>query len=410
MIETSIQVDKLSKRYTIGLARQNDTLRDVIADAVTNLNPFNHSAPVKDKSSFWALKDISFDVHRGEVLGIIGPNGAGKTTLLKILSRVTEPTSGRAVINGRVGSLLEVGTGFHPELTGRENIYLNGAILGMSRLEIDRKLDEIVTFSGIEDFINTPVKRFSSGMYVRLAFSVAAHLETDVLFIDEVLAVGDISFQNKCIKKIDNVMKDGRTIILVSHNMDTITQLCEKSIYLEHGVIKFIGDTVEAIDDYYFKNEVTEEAQLNYSTENFTIRKISIFGINREDNILPLHSMTIEFEIEPKLFTRDLSAHIIVKGTDHKKIFGLDSVDFGGMVDISNNQTQKFRINIKQCPLPPGQYYLEVYAKSYSNQVFEKVVHNFSFIVSESLVYGRRSFDHKWHGNIVVDAKIDLIN
>ncbi len=410
MNETAIQVDKLSKRYTIGLARQHDTLRDVIADTVKNLNPFDQSGPDGENNSFWALKDVSFDVQPGEILGIIGPNGAGKTTLLKLLSRVTEPTSGRAVINGRVGSLLEVGTGFHPELTGRENIYVNGAILGMSRSEIDRKFDEIVSFSGIEDFINTPVKRFSSGMYVRLAFSVAAHLETDVLFIDEVLAVGDISFQNKCIKKIDNVMKGGRTILLVSHNMDTITQLCEKSIYLEHGVIKFIGDTVKAVDDYYFKKGVTEKEQLNFSTDNFMIQKIYMFGNEHEENILPLQPMTIGFEIEPKLFTRDLSAHIIVKGTDHKKIFGLDSVDFGGVVDISNNQSQKFKITITQCPLPPGQYYLEVYAKSYSNQIFEKVVHNFTFFVSKSLVYGRRSFDPKWHGNIVVDAKIDLEN
>jgi lipopolysaccharide transport system ATP-binding protein len=201
-------------------------------------------------SEFWALKDVSFSVQRGEVVGIIGRNGAGKSTLLKILSRVTEPTVGNAYIRGRIASLLEVGTGFHPELTGRENIYLNGAILGMTRLEIRRKFDEIVDFSGVERFLDTPVKRYSSGMYVRLAFAVAAHLDPEILVIDEVLAVGDGEFQKKCLGKMSEVAKGGRTILFVSHNLAMISSLCEKSIYLEGGVLRAFGPTSSVISNY----------------------------------------------------------------------------------------------------------------------------------------------------------------
>ena len=230
-MKPAIQVENLSKLYLIGRAQQkHDTLRDALA----NVKPWPRIASIfrKDHSHrlnnslqddlLWALKDVSFEVQPGEVVGIIGRNGAGKSTLLKILSRITEPTSGRAVLNGRVGSLLEVGTGFHPELTGRENIYLNGAILGMRRTEIEKKFDEIVAFSEIEKFLDTPVKRYSSGMYVRLAFAVAAHLEPEILLVDEVLAVGDAAFQKKCLGKMNDVARHGRTILFVSHNMGAI--------------------------------------------------------------------------------------------------------------------------------------------------------------------------------------------
>ena len=201
-------------------------------------------------TDLWALRDVSFEVQRGEVVGIIGRNGAGKSTLLKILSRITEPTSGRAEIHGRVGSLLEVGTGFHPELTGRENIYLNGAILGMHRTEIERKFDEIVAFAEIERFLNTPVKRYSSGMYVRLAFAVAAHLEPEILIVDEVLAVGDAAFQKKCLGKMGDVAKEGRTVLFVSHNMAAVTQLCRRGFWLNDGHIVKIGLSQEVVESY----------------------------------------------------------------------------------------------------------------------------------------------------------------
>ena len=199
---------------------------------------------------FWALKGVSFDVPRGQILGIIGPNGAGKSTLLKILSRITEPTEGRAEIRGRVGSLLEVGTGFHPELTGRENIYLNGTLLGMRKGEIERKFDEIIAFAEIEQFIDTPVKRYSSGMYVRLAFAVAAHFEPEILILDEVLAVGDVSFQRKCLSKMEDVSKHGRTILFVSHNMQAVARLCERVILISHGAIQKDGSVVDVTSDY----------------------------------------------------------------------------------------------------------------------------------------------------------------
>lgn len=247
MNDIAIRVESLSKRYRIGVER-HDTLRDALA-GFGRKKP--QSAIQNPKSEeFWALRDVSFEVKRGEVVGVIGRNGAGKSTLLKILSRITEPTGGIAEIHGRVGSLLEVGTGFHPELTGRENIYLNGAILGMKRTEIDRKFDEIVAFSEIEKFLDTPVKRYSSGMYVRLAFAVAAHLEPEILLVDEVLAVGDVAFQKKCLGKMGEVANKGRTVFFVSHNMAAVRKLCSSAILLDSGITKISGPTDLVIDQY----------------------------------------------------------------------------------------------------------------------------------------------------------------
>jgi lipopolysaccharide transport system ATP-binding protein len=263
MSDIAIRVENLGKLYKIGaLQRRHDTLRDRISDAL--LNPIKKVVkiakgqrnPIKRETSFstndyiWALKDVSFDVKRGEVIGIIGRNGAGKTTLLKILSRITEPTEGRVEIRGRVGSLLEVGTGFHPELTGRENIYLNGAILGMKKSEIERKFDEIVAFAEIEKFLDTPVKRYSSGMYVRLAFAVAAHLDPEILLVDEVLAVGDAAFQKKCLGKMGDVAKGGRTVLFVSHQINSIRKLCERCIWLDAGHIKVIDTMIKVVSAY----------------------------------------------------------------------------------------------------------------------------------------------------------------
>jgi lipopolysaccharide transport system ATP-binding protein len=247
MSDSAIRVENLSKKYTIGHQRQEGyaTLRDSIA------NTFKRNKK-KDSSSeeFWALKDVSFDINQGDRVGIIGRNGAGKSTLLKILSRITEPTNGSIRINGRVASLLEVGTGFHPELTGRENVYLNGAILGMSKTEIVRKFDEIVAFAEVEKFLDTPVKRYSSGMYVRLAFAVAAHLEPEILIVDEVLAVGDSQFQKKCLGKMEDIGKEGRTVLFVSHAMQAISQLTNRCILLGKGEVEFDGLTDRAVTLY----------------------------------------------------------------------------------------------------------------------------------------------------------------
>jgi lipopolysaccharide transport system ATP-binding protein len=254
MNNIAINVERLGKQYRIGGKQvPYKTFREsIVTVAKTPLNWLSNKG-TKSNNTFWALSDVSFQVKHGDVIGIIGRNGAGKSTLLKILSRITKPTSGQVELHGRIGSLLEVGTGFHPELSGRENIYLNGAILGMSRAEIQRKFDEIVNFAEIEKFLDTPVKHYSSGMYVRLAFSVAAHLEPEILLVDEVLAVGDILFQNKCLRKMGDVAGEGRTVLFVSHNMAAIESLCKKGLVLNAGRVEFIGTQTEAIARYFEK-------------------------------------------------------------------------------------------------------------------------------------------------------------
>jgi lipopolysaccharide transport system ATP-binding protein len=260
MGDVSIKVENISKRYLIG-DTSSGSLREAIAGIFT-------STKKKKTEDFWALKDISFDVMRGDAIGVVGKNGAGKSTLLKVLSRITEPTQGRIEIDGRISSLLEVGTGFHPELTGRENVFLNGTILGMSRAEVRSKFDEIVEFSGVERFLDTPVKRYSSGMKVRLAFAVAAHLEPEILIIDEVLAVGDAEFQKKCLGKMEDVAGQGRTILFVSHNMNAVRQLCTKGIFLSHGQVVDSGDVNDVIDLYLQDNQAVARGEKKIFTED----------------------------------------------------------------------------------------------------------------------------------------------
>jgi lipopolysaccharide transport system ATP-binding protein len=269
-MNTVIRVDGLSKLYKIGIARhQYGTLRDHIAEGLKSILRINRESARHDEESlFWALQDVSFEIQEGDVVGVIGRNGAGKSTLLKILSRITKPTAGLVEIHGRVGSLLEVGTGFHPELTGRENIFLNGAILGMKKVEIERKFDEIVGFADIERFIDTPVKRYSSGMYVRLAFAVAAHLEPEVLLVDEVLAVGDAAFQKKCMGKMGDVAGQGRTVLFVSHNMAAIQHLCNKVILLDAGKVAFLGSANEVIT--YYLNRLPENSLVSSHITDLT--------------------------------------------------------------------------------------------------------------------------------------------
>lgn len=256
MTDFAIRAEGLGKRYQIGRqAARHDSLRDALTSALTaplrNLRDIRRigSAP-EDADTFWAFRDVSFELRHGEVLGVIGRNGAGKSTLLKVLSRITEPSAGRATVRGRVGSLLEVGTGFHPDLTGRENLYLNGAILGMDRAYVERRFEEIVEFAGVAKFIDTPVKRYSSGMYLRLAFAVAAHLEPDVLIVDEVLAVGDAQFQKKCLGKMSSVSKEGRTVLFVSHNLTAVRTLCTRAILLRQGRVVADGTAGETVGRY----------------------------------------------------------------------------------------------------------------------------------------------------------------
>jgi len=305
-----IRVENLGKQYRIGVQPEKyATLREVITRTLRRpIERFRKNLPTDGKETgredtIWALRDVTFEVEEGQILGVIGRNGAGKSTLLKLLSRITEPTEGWAEIKGRVGSLLEVGTGFHPELTGRENIYLNGAILGMHRSEIDSKFDEIVEFSGVEKFIETPVKRYSSGMYLRLAFSVAAHLEPEILVVDEVLAVGDAEFQRKCLGKMSDVASEGRTVLFVSHDMSAISQLTEETMVLEDGNLVYRARTDDAID-YYMSSGFSDAGERRWDQDEVDtegpFQPVALRVLNPEgtitDRFKSVKPITVEFE------------------------------------------------------------------------------------------------------------------
>ncbi|WP_057936042.1 ABC transporter ATP-binding protein [Algoriphagus resistens] len=305
MSKTVIKVENLSKRYRLGLKeKQAETLAGQIANLIKspwqNLKRLREMSRfgTEDESVFWALKDINFEVKEGEVLGIIGKNGAGKSTLLKILSQITEPTSGKIEIHGRVASLLEVGTGFHPELSGRENIYMNGTILGMTRREIDAKLDEIIDFSGVEKFIDTPVKFYSSGMKVRLGFSVAAHLEPEILIIDEVLAVGDYEFQKKCLGKMEDVAGQGRTVLFVSHNMEAVSTLCKKGLLLNDGGVLNYGVIKNVLNSYLGLASNFGHLYTDYESKGTPyVRKIEIVCSDSDGHHNFGKPLRIDFEI-----------------------------------------------------------------------------------------------------------------
>ena len=306
--DTSIIVNGIGKRYKIGAFQERqDTLRDLIVNQASKVgNWFKGGAPARRYENIWALRDVSFEVKQGQALGIIGRNGAGKSTLLKILSRVTDPTEGYGELRGRVGSLLEVGTGFHPELTGRENIFLNGAILGMQKKEIAARFDEIVAFSEVDKFIDTPVKRYSSGMYLRLAFAVAAHLEPEILVVDEVLAVGDADFQRKCLGKMGDVANSGRTVLFVSHNMSAILRLTQESIVLDKGRVLMRAPSAEAVDFYLNRGlskmgeRFWEEDEIPANSSPFKPLAIRIVDKSGQvsDSVRSVDPITIEIEYE----------------------------------------------------------------------------------------------------------------
>jgi lipopolysaccharide transport system ATP-binding protein len=304
MSDYAIRVENLGKHYRIGgPVQQYQTLRETLSSPIRKLR---EKRP--DREDFWALKNISFEINQGDVIGIIGRNGAGKSTLLKILSRVTEPSTGVAEIRGRIGALLEVGTGFHPELTGRENIFLNGAILGMKRTEIERKFDEIVDFSEVEKFIDTPVKRYSSGMTLRLAFAVAAHLEPEILVVDEVLAVGDAEFQRKCLGKMSDVSQEGRTVLFVSHNMSAVLRLTTESMVIEKGEMILRAPTTQAVD-FYLSRGYAQEGQRTWHVEEIPqsaapFRPLSVKILNKEgivsNTVRSTEDMYLEISYELK--------------------------------------------------------------------------------------------------------------
>ena len=376
MSNIAIKVENLSKRYRIGLKEEiNDTFVGAITSSIKN--PLKNLRQLRRLSAFdengqtpedviWALKDVSFEVEQGEVLGVIGRNGAGKSTLLKILSRITHPTSGRIEMNGRISSLLEVGTGFHPELTGRENIYLNGTILGMRKKEIDRKLDEIIDFSGVEKFIDTPVKRYSSGMRVRLAFSVAAHLEPEILLIDEVLAVGDVEFQKKCLGKMDEVAKGGRTVLFVSHNMGAVKNICSKCMMLENGKIEVIGKTIPVIEKYLNPVGNSDLEVSNFprkaGSQEVLVQGVKISGGgNRYDGVLVPFSSELEVKIKivAKTAVRSASMFLLCKTALGDYVLGVFQKDVKQTFNLYEKQELEIKAMVKH-NLVPGDYLLDV--------------------------------------------------
>ncbi len=384
-------------------------LRDVIANGARSasrklLNPLGRKIPDLGVEEFWALKDISFEIKQGDRVGIIGRNGAGKSTLLKILSRITEPSTGRISIKGRLASLLEVGTGFHPELTGRENIYLNGAILGMSKAEIRKKFDEIVTFAEVEKFLDTPVKRYSSGMYVRLAFAVAAHLEPEILVVDEVLAVGDAAFQKKCLGRMQNVAAEGRTVIFVSHQMAAIKNLCSSCILLQSGKLSFYGKTELAIERYLTLN--TEWQETTKNIQNFRpswarplIKSARVLDVSGEERTsFPLGSdITFEMTFNTQDKNR-LKAPVMGVVINHA-IFGVA----GGVntrmtnfwIDGRLDTSARVRCTLKRLPLLQGEYTVDIWLGDGAVDV-DTLTGYLSFRIEESDVYGtsRPPFAH----------------
>jgi lipopolysaccharide transport system ATP-binding protein len=392
MSDTIIKVEGLAKKYIIsheGKGGSYTALRDVISRNAKKLIRKNENAYSKEE--FWALKEVSFEVKRGEAIGIIGRNGAGKSTLLKILSRITEPTHGRIEINGRIASLLEVGTGFHPELTGRENIFLNGAILGMSRVEIRKKFDEIVSFAEVEKFLDTPVKRYSSGMYVRLAFAVAAHLEPEILIIDEVLAVGDAQFQKKCLGKMEDVSnKEGRTVLFVSHNMNVIRSLCPSSIMLSAGQIVATGTTNDVVEKYFEYNENNSSGtKLYYHKAGSHFAKINNIDINNTKN--PLLSLfdriSIKISIEVRDHIKAVEFFVIIYNSEGLPVLGVFQKDNNELTNIEGDALD-VSVNFDNS-LIPGKYFISAGMFDSSRQFVDWVEHAETFEVEHSYKDGR---------------------
>jgi lipopolysaccharide transport system ATP-binding protein len=399
-----IRVEHLGKRYQLGAqARPFRTFREALVGlARAPAERFRRLSDRTTHETFWALDDVSFEIPAGESVAIIGRNGAGKSTLLKVLSRITEPTTGRAELYGRVASLLEVGTGFHSELTGRENIFLNGAILGMTRAEIRRKFDEIVQFAGVEQFLDTQVKHYSSGMHLRLAFAVAAHLEPEILIVDEVLAVGDAEFQRKCVAKMQEIGRQRRTILFVSHNMSAVRQVCRTGLLLEHGTLSCTGPVDEVIDQYLGNFSAAADAWAPVENKSFTVSEIRI-ACPHALVIKTFDPVEITVTFQPKIAIADPGFYVGLRSDDGNLLAGLDSKDFYTADSVQAGQTVTLGLAIESLPLLPGRYKLEVWLRDMATHLFELVPRHRDFEVVETPVYGGRQLD-KWFGKLGLRA------
>ncbi len=403
-MEKALIVENVGKMYRLGTVGTGTLSHDLNRfwhkvrgkeDPYTKVGQENNRATASENPYVWALKDINFSVDKGEVLGIIGKNGAGKSTLLKILSKITSPTTGCIKVNGRIASLLEVGTGFHPELTGRENIYLNGAILGMKRHEIKAKFDEIVEFSGCERYLDTPVKRYSSGMYVRLAFAVAAHLESEILIVDEVLAVGDAEFQKKCLGKMKDVSRnDGRTVLFVSHNMSSISELCKRSILLEKGTIVFDADTPSTLKRYLYSDTHSNNSILESTnrTGNLDVKFASLNFTNSNNELVDYVSnelvninLSLESQVEGE-FEIGLSLH--------NSIGNIISINYNTYTNVAiklKKGRNEFTIKNVNLPLMPGEYFFRGLIQKNSHIIDWPDFNLFNFIISNEKLPGFKS-------------------
>jgi lipopolysaccharide transport system ATP-binding protein len=417
-MKPSISVHHISKQYYVGQYETFTTLRDTISNLMAGSlhrlsTLYKHekdgekAQPVRTSQHIWALKDVSFEVNRGEVVGIIGKNGAGKSTILKILSRITEPTEGIARIRGRVGSLLEVGTGFHPELTGRENIFLNGAILGMTRKEINRKFDEIVNFAEMETFIDTPVKHYSSGMFVRLAFSVAAHLEPEILIVDEVLAVGDLEFQKKCLGKMKNVVEGGRTVLFVSHNMVAVRNLCTRAILLSQGQLIYDGEVDSCIQKYISgglgKAGSTWERPSGYGNPNrpLSIQSVSVDIRGEQPNHL------LDVQINLASLSKHKPAFIAVDIQDVSSTVVMQALPTVERFIKDDHPFHSIRLTIHLPPMIPRKYGVTVWAGSHNTQTYDEAKDCVSFEIGQTPTQNR-TFPHTPdHGYVVPQTDLE---
>lgn len=422
-MKSIIKIDNISKRYRLGFKeKQADTLSDQIGNFIKshwrNLKKLREMSRfgIEDDSVFWALKDISFEVNQGEVLGIIGKNGAGKSTLLKILSQITEPTSGKIEIHGRMASLLEVGTGFHPELSGRENIYMNGTILGMTRREIDSKLDEIIDFSGVEKFIDTPVKFYSSGMKVRLGFSVAAHLEPEILIIDEVLAVGDFEFQKKCLGKMDDISKNqGRTIIFVSHDMSSISSLCCRTILLESGKISLDASTSLTVDTYFKNNlhfDFEDRKDLSkHPNKTDPSKGILSYVLKRDGTETDYYFSQEKLHLELKFFDplgiSELVFGLVIKDSKGRSIIGINNLDLGKSLNQRKIEEGVLIFEIETIPIyAGGEYYIDLYFGEGGDN-YDIIENAISFFIKPSPIFREGHF-LKSQYNLVHPGKVSI--
>jgi lipopolysaccharide transport system ATP-binding protein len=396
MSDIAIYASGLGKRYRIGALLHHTSLRERLTQAMQAPARWlrtNGNGSSQGPREFWALRDVSFEMRRGEVVGLIGRNGAGKSTLLKILSRVAQPTVGHAEIYGRVGSLLEVGTGFHPELTGRENTYLNAAILGMGKREIARKFDEIVAFAEVADFIDTPIKHYSSGMQMRLAFAVAAHLDPEVLLVDEVLAVGDIRFQKKCLGKMGEVARTGRTIVLVSHNMAAINALSSRVILMKDGGIEFDGRPTEATARYYAESlgqaqsgsSLAGRAREGNGKACFTSLSLQPLGETGEpiDVAYPGCDLCIEVEIECRTQITESNAAVIIYDQNGFRVIDVNTAQKGDYVRMSAGQRARVSFLVHDLLLKPGQYFVGLWLGRHAVDTMDHVEHAVTLDVME---------------------------